>query len=70
MKLSELETGAWFRWPKDGNILQRYRGEMQIIEGREMLPVVPITPHPNLPGAYLPIDEEVEPYRLNFVRLN
>lgn len=69
MKARELTKNAWFKWPPDWRVFQRLPGSINIIEGKECVPVRPLQPTANMPGGYIPADDKVELFRERSIRL-
>jgi len=65
-----LKEGDWFRWSRDGRTCERRAGGVMVIGGNDCVPVQPLQPTPNQPGAYIPVIDEVTLLVRKEVRLN
>ena len=70
MRARELTSGDWFRWNGDWRIFSRLPGETRVVEGRECVPARPLQPTANMPGGYIPAEEEVVVFREKSLRLS
>lgn len=70
MKARELAEHDWFRWEDDWRVFARLPGELKVIDGRECIPVRPLQPTANMPGGYIPADDEAIPYKASSLKLN
>ena len=69
MKARELAENVWFKWPPDRRILQRLPGPVELIEGKEGIPVKPLQPTGVMTGFYIPADDEVVLFKEQSIRL-
>lgn len=69
MKAEELEVEQWFHWIDDWRMFKRLSGEAKIIEGIRCVSVKPLQPTTRQTGFYIPANELVKLYKLNFFRL-
>ncbi|MEK7542787.1 MAG: hypothetical protein AAB503_00580 [Patescibacteria group bacterium] len=70
MKAEELKPNSWFKWVGDWRVFQCLPGEIIILEGKRAVPVKPLQPTVNIPGGYIPADDEVTLFKESFIRLN
>jgi hypothetical protein len=70
MIAKDLKPTQWFKMRGDYRVWKRLDGPAEIVEGVEAVPVKPLQPTDMMPGCYIPIKEEVFPYKEKFLRLS